>query len=41
MFSLFSSQGPDKPVSFMTEFNNYHLNIKFTYESNKEKNHVS
>ena len=26
----------DKLVSFMTEFNNYHPNIKFTYESNKE-----
>ena len=30
------SHGPDKLVSFMTEFNNYHPNIKFTYESNKE-----
>ena len=28
--------GPDKLVSFMTEFNNYHPNIKFTYESYKE-----
>ena len=28
--------GPDKLVSFMTELNNYHPNIKFTYESNKE-----
>ena len=30
------THGPDKLVSFMTEFNNYHPNIKFTYESNKE-----
>ena len=30
------THGPQKPVSFMTEFNNYHPNIKFTYESNKE-----
>ena len=30
------THGPDKIVSFMTEFNNYHLNIKFTYASNKE-----
>ena len=30
------SHGPDKLVSFMPEFNNYHPNIKFTYESNKE-----
>ena len=28
--------GPDKLVSFMTESNNYHPNIKLTYESNKE-----
>ena len=28
--------GPDKLVSFMTEFNNYHPKIKFTYESNKK-----
>ena len=28
--------GPDKLVSFMTELDNYHLSIKFTYESNKE-----
>ena len=28
------THGPDKLVSFMTEFNNY--SIKFTYESNKE-----
>ena len=27
---------PDKLVSFLTEFNNYYSNIKFTYESNKE-----
>ena len=31
------THGPDKLVSFMTEFNNYHPNIKFTCESNKEK----
>ena len=30
------NHGPDKLVSFMTEFNNYHCNIKFTNESNKE-----
>ena len=30
------SHGPDKLVSFVTEFNDYHPNIKFTYESNKE-----
>ena len=30
------THGPDKLVSFMTEFNNYHHNVKFTYESNKE-----
>ena len=31
------THGPDKLVSFMTEFNNYHPNnIKFTYESNIE-----
>ena len=30
------THGPDKLVSFMTEFNNYHPNIKFTYESTKE-----
>ena len=30
------THGPDKLVSFMTEFNNYHPNIKFTYESNEE-----
>ena len=30
------THGPDKLVSFMTEFNNYHPNVKFTYESNKE-----
>ena len=29
------THGPDKLVSFMTEFNNYHPNIKFTYKSNK------
>ena len=29
------THGLDKLVSFMTEFNNYHPNIKFTYESNK------
>ena len=28
--------GPNKLVSFTTEFNNYHPNIKFTYELNKE-----
>ena len=27
---------PDKLVSFMTMFNNYFPNIKFTYESDKE-----
>ena len=27
------THGPDKLVSYMTEFNNYHPNIKFTYES--------
>ena len=31
---------PDKLVSFMTEFDRYHPNIKFTYESNK-KNHLA
>ena len=36
MFSLFGSQGPGKLASFMKEFNNYHPNIKFTYELNKE-----
>ena len=30
------TDGPDKLVSFMTEFNNYHPNIKFTYETKKE-----
>ena len=30
------THGPDKLVSFMTEFNNYHPNVKLTYESNKE-----
>ena len=30
------NHGPDKLVSFMTEFNNYHCNIKFTNESNRE-----
>ena len=30
------THGPDKLVSFMTEFNNYHPNAKFTYASNKE-----
>ena len=30
------THGTNKLVSFMTEFNNYHPNIKFTYESNKE-----
>ena len=30
------THGPDKLVSFMTEFNNYHSNGKFTYELNKE-----
>ena len=34
--SFIWTHGPDKLVSFMTEFNNYHSNIKFTYESNKE-----
>ena len=28
--------GPDKLVSFKTEFINYQPNIKFTYESNKK-----
>ena len=36
MFSLFALMVQDKLVSFMTEFNNYHPNRKFTYESNKE-----
>ena len=31
-----STHGPYKLVSFVTEFDNYHPNIKFTYESNKE-----
>ena len=30
------THGPDKLVSFMTEFNNCHLNLNFTYESNNE-----
>ena len=30
------THSPDKLVSFMTEFDNYNPNIKFTYESNKE-----
>ena len=30
------THGPDKPVPFTTESNNYHPNIKFTYKSNKE-----
>ena len=30
------THGPDKLVSFITEFNNYHPNIKFIYESNNE-----
>ena len=30
------THGPDKFLSFMTEFNKYQPNIKFTYESNKE-----
>ena len=30
------THGPDKLVSFTTKFNNYHPNVKFTYESNKE-----
>ena len=30
------THGPDKFASFMTQFNNYHPNVKFTYESNKE-----
>ena len=30
------THGPDKLVSFMTKFNNYHPNVKFTYELNKE-----
>ena len=30
------THGTDKLVSFMTKLNNYHPNIKFTYESNKE-----
>ena len=30
------THGPNKLVSFMTESNNYHPNIKFTYESNEE-----
>ena len=33
---LIWTHGPDKLVSFMTKFNNYHPNVKFTYESNKE-----
>ena len=36
MFSLFGSLGPDKLASFLKEFNNYHPNLKFTHESNKE-----
>ena len=34
--SFIWTQGPDKLVSFMTEFKNRHPNMKFTYESNKE-----
>ena len=30
------THGPNKLVSFTTEFNNYHPNIKFNNESNKE-----
>ena len=32
-----STHGPDKLVSFITKFNNHHLIIKLTYESNIEK----
>ena len=30
------THGLDKLVSFISEFNNYHPNIKFIYESNNE-----
>ena len=30
------TNGADELVSSMTEFNNYHPNIKFTYKSNKQ-----
>ena len=30
------THGPDKFVSFITKFNNYHPNIKFLHESNNE-----
>ena len=30
------THGPDKLASFMRKSNNYYVNIKFTYESDKE-----